>query len=126
MRILAALLIVSFAGLVAADDKKDKKKEDKKPAISKDKLLGTWETKMGQVTITGEFKKDGKFTVTQATGEKSMSADGTWELKGDQLTVAYTVQGKEMKNTSTVVTLTDDKLVTDDKDGKQEFTRKKK
>jgi uncharacterized protein (TIGR03066 family) len=97
-----------------------------KDKIDKDKLVGTWtfvKTTSKDVPPEGAvikvtFTKDGKMTLTATFMGKTNKQEGTWTIKGDQLT---TVQkgpgGKEKKETMTVKELTDKKFVTAEKEG---------
>jgi uncharacterized protein (TIGR03066 family) len=64
------------------------------------------------------FVKDGKMNIAMTFMGKTNKLEGTWTLKGDQLT---TVQkgpgGKEKKETMTIKELTDKKFVTAEKEG---------
>lgn len=125
---LAGLVVAVMGSVVLADAKKAEKdkKAEKKPAISADMLVGSWETKSKEGTTVIEFAKDGKLNIKMTMGAKSVEIKGTYALKGDKLETTIAFMGKEKKETMTVDTLTATKLVTVDSMGKKdEFTKKK-
>jgi uncharacterized protein (TIGR03066 family) len=114
-----AVVLVAFAHLASADDKK---------GIDKDKLVGKWEpTKKAGHLI--EMAKDGKLTITQtATPDgKSVKFEGTWVYTDGKLKVKFkTPDGSERDLSLTVKSVTDDKLVTvDDKEKEEELKKVK-
>ena len=123
--ILAAFAIVVALGTTTAEDKKDDKK------IDAAKLVGKWEvTKAAEGgapkgTIV-ELTKDGKLIVmAEISGEKK-EYKGTYKVDGDKLKTEIEIEGTTQKDEDTIKTLTDDKLVIVDKDGKEnELTKKK-
>jgi uncharacterized protein (TIGR03066 family) len=95
-----------------------------KDKIDKDKLVGTWtfvktSAEKGPpegAEIKATFTKDGKMTTTMKIKDKSQKHEGTWTVKGDQLTtVSKGPGGKEQKETLTIKELTDKKLVIEEK-----------
>jgi uncharacterized protein (TIGR03066 family) len=114
LRLLAMSLLVlgTSSSLVA---------QDKKAEVSKEKLVGIWESVKGdEGTIppgsTMELGKDGKVKITAKLGDKIETVEGTWTLTGDKFTLNVTVQGNEHKTdlivkqaTGTELTITDDK-----------------
>ena len=51
-------------------------------------LLGSWANDDGQVVITVTYKKDGKMIMAIDTPDQSFEINGTYELKGDQITIS--------------------------------------
>jgi uncharacterized protein (TIGR03066 family) len=107
---LAGCLLLAAASVALAG--KDK--------IDKDKLVGTWTfvkttSKEGppegaEIKVT--FTKDGKLTLTMTHEGKTRKQEGSYTVKGDQLTlVRKGPGGKERKDTRTIKELTDKKLV---------------
>ena len=132
MRAIVAVCVaaVLFAGAGSAQDKKDPKKDDKK--IDPTKLVGKWEltrstdpeAPKGAVV---EFTKDNKVLITMNVNGKDEKYDGTYRVNGDKLSVKLNdPESKDKEDTDTIQTLTDDKFLLVDKNGKEtEFTRKK-
>ena len=123
--ILAAFAIVVALGTTTAEDKKDDKK------IDAAKLVGKWEvTKAAEGgapkgTIV-ELTKDGKLIVTAEIAGEKKEFKGTYKVDGDKLKTEIDIEGTTQKDEDTIKTLTDDKLVIVDKDGKEnEMTKKK-
>jgi uncharacterized protein (TIGR03066 family) len=131
--IMRALGLVRVAGLVLGlatvaygdkDAAKDARMDgDKKAAIDKDKLIGVWESKDGEVI---EFTKDGKIKVTVKLGDKEIKVEATYKVDGDKLTVEFKQGDKVEKKTATIKSLTDKSLVTVDEGGKAEELKRKK
>jgi len=122
---LAGCVILALAtGAEGQDkDKKDKDKKVDKEPISKEKLLGTWETKEG---FTVEFTKDGKLKLTAKVEDKTFNIEGMYTLDKDKLTTTLKQGDKEQKEVSTIKSVDDKKLVIVDKDGKTEELKRKK
>lgn len=95
------------------------------------KLVGNWEAaKADKGTLPPgsvvSFAKGGKMKVTHKKDGKEETAEGTYKVDGDKLSIALKHDGKEHKMTLTIKKATDDALtVTDDKDRTVEFKRKK-
>lgn len=121
---LAGLLVVVVGSPVLGQGKKP---ADKKPAISQAMLVGTWESKPKEGTISIEFTKDGKINATMTPeGGKALEMKGSYTLTGDKLATVLSFMGKEKKETLTIESLTATKMVTVDEKGKKdEFTKKK-
>jgi uncharacterized protein (TIGR03066 family) len=98
---------------------------------NKDKIVGVWELVKGSDLPPGtsfEFMKDGKMKVSIKDGDKTTEMNGTYKVEGDKLTNAGKgPDGKEQKETDTIVKLTDTELVIkDDKHNKTlEFKKRK-
>ena len=109
-------LLMAAAASAAAQDKKDDKKFDEK------KLLGKWEPKdlPPTIKVVVEFAKDGKLTMAIDLAGKAEKAEGTYKLEGDKLSVVLKEDGKERKETMTVLKLDDTTLTTKDDKGKEE------
>lgn len=113
-----ALVVVAFASLSVADDKK---------GFDKAKLIGKWEPTKKAGTII-ELKKDGKMTITPPAADgKAVVMEGTYTFAEDKLKVKFVApDGTERSHNLTVKTLTNDTLVTvDDKDKEEELKRVK-
>jgi uncharacterized protein (TIGR03066 family) len=128
--VVACVAAVLGIGAVGAQDKKDPKKDDKK--VDPARLVGKWE--LTRSTDKGapqgavvEFTKDNKVLIAITTGGKQDKYDGTYRVNGDKLSVKLNdPESKDKEDTDTIRTLTDDKLVLIDSNGKEnEFTRKK-
>ncbi|HTU18619.1 MAG TPA: lipocalin family protein [Gemmataceae bacterium] len=147
---LVGCLIIGLAGCgggsstkpaSSADSKSKKSKEEAKPAASnKDKIVGTWElTKGGGEMPPGaiiELTKDGKMKISVKDPKgQTQTMDGTYTVDGDKLITGPLDKdgkpikgkdGKEMKDTMTILKLTDTELVTKDEKGKTDEFKKKK
>jgi uncharacterized protein (TIGR03066 family) len=118
---LGCFVVVALTSLPsAAADKAD----------NKTKIVGSWNvTKVGS-DLPPEavlvFSKDGKLKITGKVKDKTFTVEGTYLVDGDKLSVTLKgPDGKEHKETMTIKTLTDKKLVTKDDKGKEdEFAKK--
>lgn len=85
---------------------------------NKDKIVGVWEIVRGGKLPPGttfEFTKDGKMKVAMKVQDKTMNMEGTYTVEGDKLKNAGKgPDGKEQKETDTIVKLTDTELVLKD------------
>lgn len=120
--VLGCFALAALASTASADEKK---------ATSKDKIVGVWTVTKSAGGLppkaTLEFTKDGKLKISIKVEDKSVSIDGTYEVKDDKLTVLLKAPGgKEQKETMTIKSLTDTKLVTVDSKGKEDEFEKKK
>jgi uncharacterized protein (TIGR03066 family) len=118
---LAGCLLLALAGAGRAQAGK----------VDQAKLVGIWTfvkttSKAAPppgATMKVTFTKDGKITVAMAANDKTMKMEGTYTLKGDQLTtVMKGPGGKETKETVTVQELTDKRFVTAEKEGGKTVT----
>jgi uncharacterized protein (TIGR03066 family) len=125
----ACFVFVGMAVTAIADDK----------AVDKDKIVGTWQVTKSAGGLPGDavllFTKDGKLKITITVPVKSkenkktsqtFTLEGTYQVEGDKLSVVLKQGGKENKETMTIKTLTDKKLVTVDPKGKEDEFEKKK
>ena len=91
------------------------KPEPKPQATNKDKIVGTWEVAKSDEIPPGtvfEFTKDGKMKMSMKMEGKTVEMEGTYEVEGETLkSVGKGPDGKEDKNTDTIVKLTDTELV---------------
>jgi uncharacterized protein (TIGR03066 family) len=103
-------LVICF-GVSAKDEKIDAKK-----------LVGKWEPKeqVKDKAFTIEFTKDGKVTITAASGGKDTKVEGTYKVDGNKVTTTMKFGDKERTETHTVSKLTDTELVSKDEKGKEE------
>jgi uncharacterized protein (TIGR03066 family) len=132
MRGIVAVCVAAVlsAGTVGAQDKKDAKKDDKK--VDPAKLVGKWELTrstdpQAPKGALVEFTKDNKVLISFSVGGKEEKSDGTYRVNGDKLSVKLNdPEAKDKEDTDTIQTLTDEKFVLVDKNGKEnEFTKKK-
>ena len=97
--------------------------QDKKEPTNREKIVGTWESKDGEVI---EFAKDGKMKVSIKLGDKTITVDGTYTVEGDKLNISVKDDKEKKEETVTIKQLDDKVLVTVDKDKKEDkLTRKK-
>lgn len=118
-KVLCAVAVLAFAGITtAADDKIDAKK-----------LLGKWEPanpKKEEPKIVVEYAEKGKLTVHVTIGDKTEKIEGTYKVDGNKIDISLAFGGKDIKETLTVLKLTDDEAVTKDSKGKEETMKKVK
>lgn len=120
-KILAPVVaLVLFAGVASADTK-----------IDAAKIVGKWEiTKTTGEAPKGavvEFKKDNKVAISIELNGKKLDLEGTYKVDGDKLSVKIKFMDMESpEETDTIKSLTDDELVTVDKEKKETTFKKKK
>ncbi|HEV3143596.1 MAG TPA: lipocalin family protein [Gemmataceae bacterium] len=125
MKTLGYLLaVVSALGLLSSLARA----EDK---IDKAKLHAVWKLVKSDEDApkgaTAEFTKDGKLIIQFEQDGKQEKLEGTYTLEGSKLTVVLKKGDNEDKDMLTITTLTDSKLVVENKDGKKhEFEKEKK
>ena len=121
--------LVLACGLTAAQDKKDEKKDEKKvEKIDGTKIVGKWEPKdpkKGEEFVM-ELTKDSKLIVTGTLDGKTQTFEGTYKLDGDKLSFELKVPGETIKETITLLKLTDDEMEGKDKEGKVEVLKRVK
>ncbi|VTT97172.1 unnamed protein product [Gemmataceae bacterium] len=115
--LVAAVVVLSFAGLTTAEDKKDGKLDAKL-------LIGKWSPADEKAPVVVEFTDKGKMTLTIDIGGKSEKVEGTYKLDGDKLEMVMSFGGKEMKETVTISKLTAEEMVGKDSKGKEEKFKK--
>ena len=125
MKTLGYVLAVAAAAgflssFVRADDKNDKIK-----------LTATWKLIKADEDApkgaTVEFTNDGKLIVQYEMDGKQEKLEGTYTLEGKKLITAVKKGDNEDKDTLTIITLTDNKLVIENKNAKKfEFEKAKK
>jgi len=107
--LVSCLLLAGAPAALAAEDK-----------IDKDNLVGTWTFAKTTATdapppgavIKLTFTKDGKVTTTMTVKDVTQQQEGSYTVKGDQLTTALKGPGgREQKDTVTIKELTGTKLV---------------
>jgi uncharacterized protein (TIGR03066 family) len=111
---IAVLVLAGSAG--AADEKVDAKK-----------LLGKWEPAQPEKdapVMVLEIADNGKFTLHVTSNGKTVDVAGTYALKGNKFDVELSFNGKTMKDTLTIVKLTDTELVTKGKGDKEETMKR--
>jgi uncharacterized protein (TIGR03066 family) len=123
-RLLAAgLLGLGLLTTLAAEEKKDD--------TNKEKLVGIWEVvkaEQGALPVGSvvDFGKDGKAKVTAVREGKESTAEGSYSVEGDKLTVTLKHGEKEVKHAITIKKLTDTEFVSENEKGKTaQFKRKK-
>ena len=113
-------------GTLTADDKKA-------DPIDGKKIIVKWEPKdpkKGEEFVM-EFAKDGKLSVTGTLDGKLQTFDGTYKLDAEKLLFELKVKGadgkvEEIKETITLIKLTDDEMEGKDKEGKVEVLKRVK
>jgi len=124
---LVSGLFLTLAALpLQAQKDKAPKKDDKAAAVSKDKLVGTWEVTepgtAGEKGVVYEFTKD-KVTIS-SKGKKGLS--GTFKLDGDKITWKVGTAGVAAESPPMTITkLTDKELVFEDPAGAKTVLKKK-
>jgi len=115
---MLGVVLVAFAGNAKAEDLDGKK------------LVGVWSLAKAGGNLpegsTVEFTKDGKLTVQVKSDGKEVKLEGTYTFAKDQLSVKLKLGDDKIEETMTVKKLTDDELVTEDKDKKIDSFKKKK
>ena len=97
------------------------RRADEKKDIDKAKLVGKWKVTKGENVPAGatiEFTKDGKLSMSFDVNGTIMKVEGTYKVEGDKLHTTIKMGDKEEMDTDTLKSLTDDKLVVEDKAGK--------
>jgi len=120
MRAILSIAIVFTATSAFAADK-----------IDATKLIGSW-----TVTKSESLPPGAKATITYEKGGKAnakveimgMKIDlpATYKIDGDKLIITQKIEGEEKTTTDTITKLTDDVLITKDKDGKVDEFKKVK
>jgi len=113
-----AVLCLAAAATAAEDAKIDAKK-----------LVGKWVAGEGGGVPAGMvvvFTKDGKVNATAEVDGTKHEAKGTYTLKGDSLKAKVTVDGEEKTHSLKITTLTADKLVVENSEGKVTTFKRKK
>jgi len=108
-------VVLALAASAGAEDKKGEKVDGKL-------LMGKWTPKDAPkgATISIEFLKDNKLSLSFDFAGKSEKIAGTYKLDGDKLTVTMAEDGKEKTEVMTVLKLTEAELTTKDPKGKEE------
>jgi uncharacterized protein (TIGR03066 family) len=119
------VLFALACGLTADDKKAD--------PIDGKKILGKWEPKdpkKGEEFVM-DFAKDGKLSVTGTLDGKLQTFAGSYKLDGDKLAFELKIKGpdgkaEDIKETITLLRLTDDEMEGKDKEGKVEVLKRVK
>jgi uncharacterized protein (TIGR03066 family) len=121
----AVVITVALGSLLTAADKEDNKDFAKK-------IVGKWSPAKDRDKTVLDFAKDGTIKISMPSKEDktkpAVIASGKYSIKGDQMTVTLKFKGKDDEKESVlkIVKLTDDTLITSEKEGKQdEFKREK-
>lgn len=116
--LVGCVVILALAVTATGQDKK----------IDGKLLIGKWvpkEEKKG-LSMTLEFKKEGKLAFAVDFMGKTETIDGTYKLDGDKLEVVIKFLGEEKKDTLTIKKLSETELETTDSKGKTDtFTKVK-
>ncbi|HLW64408.1 MAG TPA: lipocalin family protein [Gemmataceae bacterium] len=117
---VAVILAGLLSGLARADDK-----------VDKTKLTAVWKLvksdEPAPKDATAEFTKDGKLIVQFEMDGQQQKLEGSYTLDGNKITAVLKKGENEEKDILTITTLTDNKLVIENKDGKKhEFEKVKK
>lgn len=111
-----ALVAMAWLGLVALAGARDEKEEKE---LQK-KLTGRWEASKGKGLPPGsvlDLKKDGKMSITISFGDKEVSLDGTWKVKGKAFVMTVKRGEKEKTQTIKVTKVSDKELVVEGEGG---------
>jgi uncharacterized protein (TIGR03066 family) len=115
----SAAWVVAFSGSGVIGGENDNAK----------KLVGVWEVTKSEGAPPGatlEFTKDGKMKIRAEVKGKQFEMGGTYKVEGNKVHVTFKVGDQEKKDTGTIKTLTDTRLVVEDTKGKvDEYKRKK-
>ncbi len=115
--VICSVTVLVLAGLVSAADEK----------IDGKKLLGKWEPakreKDGPAMVL-ELADKGKFTLLVTSNGKTVKVEGTYTLKDNKMDVEMSFNGNTMKETLTILKLTDTELVTKGKADKEETLKR--
>jgi uncharacterized protein (TIGR03066 family) len=99
------------------------------PTIDAKKLLGRWELpKAGpnDPPMIIEMMDKGKLTLSIMVQGQTERRDGSYKLTGDKLEIEIAFMGQTLKETLTIVKLTDTELVTKDSKGIEETLKRVK
>jgi uncharacterized protein (TIGR03066 family) len=114
---IAVLVLAGWAGSAgAADEKVDAKK-----------LIGKWEPAVPEKDgpkMVLDIADKGKLTLRVTTNGKTIDVEGTYKVDGNKFEVELTFNGKTMKDTLTIVKLTDTDLVTKGNGEKEETLKR--
>jgi len=99
---------------------------DKDTPVDARKLVGKWEPKEPKKgeKVQIEFTKDGKLAITSAVEGKTEKYEGTYAVSGNKLSITMKIKDADVKDTVTVLRLTDDEMDTVDGKGKKDFLRR--
>ena len=105
--------------------------EEKKADTTVEKLLGSWEVVKADegappVGSVVTFAKEGKMKITHKVEGKDETAEGTYTLKGEELSVTLKHGDKEETHKVTIKKLTATEMVAENEKGKKAEFKKKK
>jgi uncharacterized protein (TIGR03066 family) len=117
MMVTGLFLVGVVAGVRAAD-------------IDKEKLVGSWEVIKADegappVGTAITFTKDGKVKVVHKVKDEERTGEGTFNVKGDKLSVTVKHGDKEDTHTVTITKLSDTEVTGENEKGAK-FTLKRK
>ena len=110
------VLLSSSATLLYAEDK------------AKDLIVGKWEPVKAPpgAKIVIEFTKDGKVLMTGSANQKDIKLEGKYKLTDEKtMQISFEQGGKAKTDTTKIVKLTKDELVTKDENDKEEQSFKR-
>ena len=110
------VLLSASATLVYAEDK------------AKDLIVGKWEPVKAPpgAKIVIEFTKDGKVLMTGSANQKDIKLEGKYKLTDEKtMQISFEQGGKAKTDTTKIVKLTKDELVTKDENDKEEQSFKR-
>jgi uncharacterized protein (TIGR03066 family) len=115
--LVAMVLVLAFtAAPLAAQDK------------AKDLIVGKWEPVKAPpgAKIVIEFTKDGKVVMTGTANQKDIKLEGKYKFTDDKtMQISFEQGGKAKTDTTKIVKLTKDELVTKDENDKEEQSFKR-
>jgi uncharacterized protein (TIGR03066 family) len=119
------------AGLLAIGLIAGVRAEEKKADTNKEKVVGTWEVTKSEeggppVGTVITFSKDGKLKVVHKKDGKEETAEGTYKVEDDKLTVTVKHDEKEETHKVTIKKLTDTEFVGENEKGKTIECKKQK
>jgi uncharacterized protein (TIGR03066 family) len=117
--ILASVAVLALVGFACADDDDDEK-------IDAKKLIGKWEPTKAEDKAVLEIKDKGKLVLSVTINEKTQQIEGTYKLDGNKLEVELTFGDNKIKETLTIIKLSDKEMTTKDSKGKEETMKKVK
>lgn len=117
MRLILMCAVLATLMLAAWGNAKDKPVN-----VDAKRLIGKWKAtdKEGKAANTfAEFKADGKVTLTGDFNGKTYDVPGTYKLDGNKLLMKMKIGDETTDEEVTILKLTDDVLMTTEKNGKK-------
>lgn len=90
-------------------------------------IVGKWKMMKGSDTITAEFTKEGKLTISHLDSGKELKMSGTYEIKKNKIAVTIEKEDKKQTKNGVIEKLTADTLIIqgDGEKDRMEFKRVK-